>query len=57
MADRYVLAGVLAVLVLAAMPGLGADQTKGLTVFCAAGLKDAFSDLGQIYENDYLGKI
>ncbi|HWQ20538.1 MAG TPA: molybdate ABC transporter substrate-binding protein, partial [Methanotrichaceae archaeon] len=52
MADRHVLAAVLAVLILATVPGLGADQPKELTVFCAAGLKDAFTEIGQIYENE-----
>lgn len=52
LADRYVLASVLMALVLATMTGLGSQQPGELTVFCAAGLKDAFTDLGQIYENE-----
>jgi molybdate transport system substrate-binding protein len=52
LADRHVLASVLAALVLVSMVGLGADQPKELTVFCAAGLKDAFGEIGDIYENE-----
>jgi len=52
LADRYVTAFVLAALVLVTMAGLGADQPEDLTVFCAAGLKGALSELGQIYENE-----
>ena len=39
-------------LLLTMSTGIGAEQPKELTVFCAAGLMGAFNELGQIYKNE-----
>jgi molybdate transport system substrate-binding protein len=43
---------LLVVLFLGTSLSLAADQPHDLTVFCAAGLSGAFSELGQLYKNE-----
>lgn len=52
MIDRSALAAVFLALVLATSAGLCAEEPKEITVFCAAGLTGALSEIGQIYENE-----
>jgi len=42
---------LLAALVLVVSAGLAEDQ-KELTIFCSAGLTEALSEIGRIYENN-----
>ena len=52
MADKRAVAAILAALFLITSVGLCAEQPKELTVFCGAGLMGAFSELGQVYQNE-----
>jgi len=49
--NKSVFTALVVALVLATSTGICADGQKELTVFCAAGLKGAASEIGQIYEN------
>jgi molybdate transport system substrate-binding protein len=51
MINKYVLSALIAVLVLASSAGL-ASEPKEITVFTAASLTGAFSEIGGIYENE-----
>jgi|WetSurMetagenome_2_1015567.scaffolds.fasta_scaffold248577_3 ABC-type molybdate transport system substrate-binding protein len=45
------MSSLLAALVFVVSAGLAEDQ-KELTIFCSAGLTDALSEIGRIYENN-----
>jgi molybdate transport system substrate-binding protein len=51
MINKYALPALIAVLVLASSAGLG-SELKEITVFTAASLTGAFSEIGGIYENE-----
>ncbi len=52
MVEKKALTALLAALFLATSLSLAAEQSQDLTVFCAAGLSGAFSELGQLYKNE-----
>ena len=52
MIEKRIFAMVLAALVLSTTAGFCAEQSKELTVFCAASLTGAFGEIGQMYKNE-----
>ncbi len=50
--DKRIIIATIAVVVLATSAGLCAEQPKELTVFTAASLTGAFTEIGQMYKNE-----
>jgi molybdate transport system substrate-binding protein len=51
MTGRQIIGVFVVTLLIATSVGLCSEQTKDLTVFCAASLTGAFGEIGQIYKN------